>query len=222
MSSRAAVVSEATPPIDKVREILGAARQVFLQHGFAAASMDAVARKAGVGKATLYIYFAGKNELFEAVILEERDRFAVSLLSGAASRESTLQKLQRFGEAIVAFLISDDVVASYRMVVAEAGRVPELGRAFYLNGPSKLLDRLEDFMLTSMQSGALREADPRRAAEHLIDLVRGDLQLCALLGVSDRLSRRRRTEVIRAGVDMFYRAYAPPPKRGSSVGGSTT
>jgi TetR/AcrR family transcriptional regulator, mexJK operon transcriptional repressor len=192
---------------DKVRLILQRARDIFMHSGYGAASMDAVARAAGVSKATLYMFFAGKRELFAAVILEERNRYAVSLLSGEATRESVRAKLMRFGEAIVNFLISEETVASFRMVVGEAARAPELGRLFYENGPSRLLDRLEAFLHASMTRGELRKADPRRAAEQLIGLVRGDLQLRALLGITGGSSRAHVKAIVRDGVDTFYRAY---------------
>lgn len=213
MNARRAAPLPEESPRDKIRPILRAARAVFMEHGYGAASMDEVARVAGVSKATLYVYFAGKRDLFAAIISEERDRYAGSMLAGETGREHVRVRLIRFGRAIVEFLLSPDTVASYRMVVAEAGRHPELGQEFHAHGPAKFLDRLEEFMERAMRSGALRAAEPRRAAEQLLGLVRGDLQLVALLGVTKGLSRERIDAVIRAGVDTFYRAYRPEAVR---------
>ncbi|HEY1315202.1 MAG TPA: TetR/AcrR family transcriptional regulator [Steroidobacteraceae bacterium] len=208
MNSKAAA-APAPPRVDKAAQILRAARAEFLLHGYAATSMDAVALTAKVSKATLYVYFVSKRELFAAIIQQERSRFNVSMLSGESGREPIQSKLLRFGRNIVDFLISPETIASYRMVAAEAGRLPELGEEFYSNGPVKFLDRLEEFMDRAMHGGTLRRDDPRRAAEQLIGLVRGDLQLRALLGVTNGLTRARIDAVIRAGVDTFYRAYRP-------------
>src|ERR1700680_2531129 len=52
----------------KRRQILNGAREVFLAQGFDAASMGEIARRAGVSKGTLYVYFKSKEELFEAVV----------------------------------------------------------------------------------------------------------------------------------------------------------
>jgi TetR/AcrR family transcriptional regulator, mexJK operon transcriptional repressor len=197
---------------DKVQQILAAARAIFMRHGYAAASMDAVARQALVSKATLYVYFANKQELFASVILEERARYAPSFLAGELGREAMPAKLLRFGRALVGFLLSAEIVASCRLVIAEAERVPGLGQSFYTYGPARLLERLEQFVARAMATGLLRTADARVAAEQFIDLVRGDLQLRALLGLKQGLTPRARDAVIRHGVEAFYRAYEPAPR----------
>jgi len=195
-------------PGDKVQQILAAARLIFMRNGYAAASMDAVASEALVSKATLYVYFKNKQELFAAVILEERVRYAPSFLAGEQGREPMPAKLLRFARALVSFLLSAEIVASCRLVIAEAERVPGLGQAFYGNGPARLLQRLEQFMARAMAAGQLRRADARIAAEQFIDL-----QLRALLGLSEGLEARARDQVIRRGVESFYRAYQPATRR---------
>jgi TetR/AcrR family transcriptional regulator, mexJK operon transcriptional repressor len=209
LSSKTAAPLSPSRPADKAAQILRAAREEFLRHGYAATSMDAVALTAQVSKATLYVYYGSKRDLFAAIIQQERDRYAGSMLSGESGREPIEAKLLRFGRNIVDFLVSADTIASYRMVMGEAGRLPELGEAFFMNGPVKLLDRLEEYIDKAMRSGSLRRDDARCAAEQLIGLVRGDLQLRALLGVTDGLTRARMDAVIRAGVETFYRAYRP-------------
>ena len=59
------------PPGSKAESILAAAKRTFLAAGFGAVSMDTIAREAGVSKATVYAHFAGKEELFGAVIGRE-------------------------------------------------------------------------------------------------------------------------------------------------------
>src|SRR6201994_3807762 len=55
----------------KRRQILDGASKVFMELGFDGASMGEIARAAGVSKGTLYVYFADKNRLFEAIVEEE-------------------------------------------------------------------------------------------------------------------------------------------------------
>jgi TetR/AcrR family transcriptional repressor of mexJK operon len=62
-------------PTEKAESILAAARRMFLASGFGAVSMDAIAREAGASKATLYAYFASKEELFGAVVSHEGERY---------------------------------------------------------------------------------------------------------------------------------------------------
>src|SRR5580692_4591619 len=55
----------------KRRQILDGAGKVFMDLGFDGASMGEIARAAGVSKGTLYVYFADKSRLFEAIVEEE-------------------------------------------------------------------------------------------------------------------------------------------------------
>ena len=208
MNSRRVAINPDDSPRDRVRPILRAAREIFMKHGYGEASMDSVARDAGVSKATLYVYFPSKRDLFAAIILEERDRYAQPTPAGKASRSAPRATLIHLGQAIVDFLLAPDTVASMRMVVAEASRFPELGQEFHANGPAKLRGHVAAHLLEMMKDRALRRSDPEAAAETFIDLVRGDLQLRALLGVTDQLSRRQVESVVRRGVDAFLKIHA--------------
>jgi AcrR family transcriptional regulator len=191
----------------KLAQIMEAAGRLFREHGYGMTTMDAVARDADVSKATLYAYFAGKRELFAAVISDEGDRHSGALLAGEDSSEDIDASLLRFGRSVQQLLMAPETISSYRMVVSEAGRLPELGRDYYVNGAARLLARLEAYFAHAMERGVLRTANPRRAAEQFIGLVRGDLMLCALLGVEDRITEEQKNAVARAGVDTFLRAY---------------
>jgi len=199
----------------KLNQILEAASRLFRTYGYGATSMDAVVREADVSKATLYVYFSGKRELFAAVIEAEGDRNSRALIAGEAGQEDMQARLLRFGRTILALLLAPETVGAYRMVAAEAHRFPEIGAVFYDKGPGRLLTRLEEFFAAAMKSGKLRSAHPRRAAEQFVGLIRGDLNLRALLALDHTLSEQHQDEVIRSGVDTFYRAYRPdPPAQG--------
>jgi TetR/AcrR family transcriptional regulator, mexJK operon transcriptional repressor len=200
----------------KIAQILSAAGRLFRQHGYAATNMDAVAREADVSKATLYVYFSGKQELFAAVIQAEGDRRSSLLIAGAAGLEDMRARLLRYGYAIMDLLLAEETVTSYRMVVAEAARFPELGELYYANGAALLLARLEQFFESAMSMGRLRPDNARRAAEQFVGLVRGDLMLRALLGMTHAPREPDRESVIRAGVDTFWRAYRPEITGGAS------
>lgn len=200
-----------TRPRLKLSLILEAASHLFRSSGYGATSMDAVAHEADVSKATLYVYFSGKRELFAAVIEAEGDRNSRALIAGEAGQEDMQSRLLRFGRTILALLLAPETVGAYRMVTAEAHRFPDIGAVFYDKGPARLLARLEEFFATAMRNGKLRSAHPRRAAEQFIGLIRGDLQLRALLALDATLSKEHQEEVIRSGVDTFYRAYRPDP-----------
>src|SRR2546423_14766675 len=87
----------------KRRQILDGARKVFMDLGFDAASMNEIARSAGVSKGTLYVYFADKNRLFEAILENEaleQGKVAFNL-DPARDVETTLRE---YGQAYMALL----------------------------------------------------------------------------------------------------------------------
>jgi len=77
-----------------VQEILEAARNVFSQYGLKKSTMDDVAKAIGKGKSTLYYYYPGKNELFEAVVVDELKKLIRSTREAINSKSDTKEKLK--------------------------------------------------------------------------------------------------------------------------------
>jgi TetR/AcrR family transcriptional regulator, mexJK operon transcriptional repressor len=186
----------------RTARITEAARILFMRHGFAGTTMDAVAREAGMSKATLYAHFADKQALFADIIADEGEQYAALLLPRAD--EDMHSALAGIGARLLDLLLSPSTVAAYRIVAAEANRSPELGAIFFRNGPSRLLERVAGFLASAMARGQLRAAEPHIAAAQFIELIRGELGMRAMLGmpVEDR------DAVLAGGVDTFLRAYA--------------
>jgi AcrR family transcriptional regulator len=192
-----------------VQRIFEAANRLFLSRGFSDTTMEAIAQEAGVSKATLYAHYGSRDELFAAVIWATAgDRFAAGALSGVSGADDLRKKVERLASAVLELLLHPDTVASNRMVSAEARRFPELGKLFYENGPNRLIGRLAALFDTAMSAGLLRRADSRDVAKHFIGLVRGDLQLRAMLGDETAMSDAERRHAVITGVDAFLAAYA--------------
>jgi AcrR family transcriptional regulator len=189
----------------KIRQILEAAERLFLEQGYMATNMESVARAAGVGKATLYVYFAGKAELLRAVIGRADERM-LGDLAGYGGNKPLRAKLLQLGGDLLDHLMAPGTVAVHRMVIAESRLFPEVGALFYEGGPEKLLNRLETLFADLMKAGQMQPGNPRHAAEQFIGAIRGDMQLRAMLGLASGTARQR-DETLRAGVDMFIRAY---------------
>src|ERR1700752_3143493 len=108
----------------KRQQIIEGARRVFIDMGFDAASMNDITREAGVSKGTIYVYFASKEELFEALIEEERHRIFNDLyvaLDGAGDIHDTLV---RFGVALATKITSEKVTRAQRTVIGICERIP--------------------------------------------------------------------------------------------------
>src|SRR5512142_301051 len=87
----------------KRRQILAGASKVFMELGFDGASMGEIARSAGVSKGTLYVYFADKNHLFEAIVEEEKIEQGRTAFNFAPERDVDTT-LPEFGRAFVSVL----------------------------------------------------------------------------------------------------------------------
>src|ERR1700753_3009241 len=128
-SSRRIVGEEDT---SKRRQILDGARKLFLDLGFDGASMGEIARAAGVSKGTLYVYFADKNRLFEAIVEEEvLDQQKVAFNFDPERDAATT--LREFGQAYIELLCRPRGGSAVRTVMAIAERMPDVGRRFYNN-----------------------------------------------------------------------------------------
>lgn len=185
--------------------ILDAARALFLRDGYAATSTDAVAREAGVSKATLYARFRSKDDLFVAVVTREGEELTLTLERSSGRDIAT--DLRELAVAAAALLLSPTVIGVHRLVAADGGRSP-IAEVFYRNGPGQLNRRLAQVLADAMERGELVRSDPHLAAVQFLSVIVGDLQLRALLGLGFP-STRVRTAAAVAGADVFVRAFAP-------------
>src|SRR6202171_3647760 len=129
----------------KRRQILAGARKVFMNLGFDGASMGEIARSAGVSKGTLYVYFADKNRLFEAIVEQE------SLEQGKAAFNFDQERdvettLKDFGTAYIQLLCRPGGGSAIRTVMAIAERMPDVGRRIYQNVLEKTISRLAFYL----------------------------------------------------------------------------
>ena len=190
----------------KTRQILNAAAAAFMEHGFGPASVDLIARNAGVSKATVYTRFASKEAMFEAVVERERKRRHLDQVL-AESYPDLEARLRAWAEGMVRVFIDPVTAKVYRMVVAESPRFPELGRAFYRSAPMASRERLAEQLAAHGAEAGLAIDDPMQAAADFIGLLRGDLQLRVLLDVEHQPDADRIQAVADHAVRLFLKAY---------------
>ncbi|MCU0815813.1 MAG: TetR/AcrR family transcriptional regulator [Cypionkella sp.] len=191
----------------KFDQVLAGARLVFLRDGFEGASVDDIARAAGVSKATLYSYVPDKRLLFMEVAKAECHRQAVeagALIDDSAPVE---QVLHGAAERIMAFVLSDFGLNVFRICVAERDRFPGLGEEFYRSGPSLIRARLAAFLRNAAARGVLAIDDPDLAAEQFLQLCKADLHERLIFGVAKTTSSEARARVVEAAVQMFMARY---------------
>ncbi|MEA5159710.1 TetR/AcrR family transcriptional regulator [Cereibacter johrii] len=203
-----------TPPARKGRkmpQVLEGARTIFLRDGFEGASVDDIARAAGVSKATLYSYFPDKRLLFLEVAKAECLRQAEETVALITADLAPRAVLTLAATRIVAFVLSDFGIRTYRICVAEADRFPELGHEFYESGPALVRQRIVDYLAQAVGRGELVIDDLELAADQFAELCKADLFNRIVFGVGSAVGELERQKVARGAVEMFLARYAPRP-----------
>ncbi len=195
----------------KREAILSAALSVFLESGYAAASMDVVATRAGVSKATVYAHFTSKDSLFGALIAARCDSCFGYLEQPDVDAGGLRASLIKIGRDFFDMVTAPDALGMFRVVVAEAPRFPEVGEAFYQAGPAPGLQAMSRFFAELTRRGLLDTPDPRLAAEFFVGMLRSETYLLRLLGLPG--PTRPVEETIERAVDVIMRAYAPEAPR---------
>jgi len=190
----------------KRRQVMEGARTVFLSQGFDGASMNDIARAAGVSKGTLYVYFESKEQLFEALIRESRKEQAERLVFPDDPGDAR-ELLRGFGRRLIELMTRPETIAYVRIVIAATGKFPRLGQAFYEAGPCHGVRNLAAQLGKLRDSGALEIDDAERAAQQFIDLCKSGVLNPVLFGVTETADPRQIEVAVDAGVEVFMRAY---------------
>ncbi|MDR3537397.1 MAG: TetR/AcrR family transcriptional regulator [Acetobacteraceae bacterium] len=192
----------------KQQAILTAAGELFMHQGYGATSMDAIARGAGVSKATLYAHFASKDVLFATIINQAcLDNIVVGefLPLDAPDLAAALTAL---GSRMLRFLLEDRALAIHRVVTAESMRFPELGRAFYDNGPRLFREVFGTWLARQQAAGRLAVPDPGIAADQFIGMLRTGVYQRATFGLQPPPTEAEIDATVAAAVSTFLKAYA--------------
>jgi AcrR family transcriptional regulator len=187
--------------------IIRTAHAAFLADGYAATSMSTIAARLGGSKATLYNYFASKEELFAAVVAQKCEQIRAIVEDVKVENDDFSSALFKFGMHLIKLLLSDESVATFRMVVAESGRFPELGRAFYEAGRRQGMDTIAGFLAQAIDKGYLRTEDTYLMAQTFFDLCVSDLHKRRLCNVKPEPSKEEMRKTIERGVTIFLKIF---------------
>ncbi|MDA9404780.1 TetR/AcrR family transcriptional regulator [Bradyrhizobium sp. CCBAU 45389] len=190
----------------KRRQILDGARKVFMDLGFDGASMGEIARAAQVSKGTLYVYFADKCALFEAILEQEALQHGQVVFNFDPTRDAETT-LKDFGRAYIHLLCRPGGGSAIRTVMAIAERMPDVGRRYYARVLDKTINRLSDYLKTHVASGDLRIDDCDLAASQFMELCKASLFLPFVFQAAPAPSEERMTEVVDSATRMFLAAY---------------
>jgi len=138
-------------------EIVAAALDSFVERGYAATRLEDVARRAGVTKGTLYLYFPNKAELFKAVVravLSPR----LADMAGAMATLSASAFLERL-VITVRDVAATPVGGLPKLILAESGNFPEIARFYYEEVVERGLNLIKGVLRRGVASGEFRPVD---------------------------------------------------------------
>lgn len=191
----------------KFGQVLAGARDIFMSDGFEGASVDDIARAAGVSKATLYSYFPDKRLLFMEVARVECARQAESSLSGIDPKLPIADVLTQAAHHMVGFFTSEFGQRVFRLCVAESDRFPDLGRAFYESGPAVVRARLIAFMRNGIEKGELQIDDLPLAADQFGELCKADLFPRLVFSMDKAFDDTQKLRIVEGAVATFIARY---------------
>ena len=154
---------------DRPGEIVAAALAVFAEKGFAAARLDEIARRAGVSKGALYLYFETKDELFRAVVAQAVAPNMQMIRAMIANHPGPIADLlRRLAERVGVVVETLPVGGVLKMVIGEARNFPELARVWHDDLVAHVLGALTEAIATAQARGEVRAGDPRAYALQVI------------------------------------------------------
>ncbi|MCY1267839.1 mycofactocin system transcriptional regulator [compost metagenome] len=183
--------------------VLDTATRLFMEQGFGATSVEAIAAASGISKRTFYSRYTGKPQVFEAVILRYVRRHVRPAEEVAPVGLPLEERLFQLASQLLAWILEPDVIALYRLTIAEVARFPELARTV---ADFAIADAAQALESVFAADGA---DDPRFVAEQFMQAVMAAPFHRAVQGRetpgldADKLTRVRRA------IALFLRGWQP-------------
>lgn len=185
---------------------LQAAREVFLEEGFEAASVNDVVRRAGGSLATLYAQFGNKEGLFLAVVQDQHDRLVRAMAPENVDHLPLEQGLQKIGEQFLRALLTRDNLDFFRIIVGETRKFPQHLQRYIAGGGA---DRVRNVIAEFIKARGAQVEDHDLVASYLMELWRSKHHYRALADTSYTLSDDEIVAHVAAGVRFLVRATRP-------------
>ncbi|OAF12190.1 MULTISPECIES: TetR/AcrR family transcriptional regulator [Bradyrhizobium] len=210
--------------LERDQRLIEVATRLFLDRGFDATSLDAVAEAARVSKPTVYSRYGDKRGLFTAVLRREIDRWLAPLSAaaetqlGSSSDVSVEQRLVEVGREMLTFTCGPDAVAFSRMMTSQAINFPDIAKLGKEEGWLKAVATTARFFDHLVAQGALDLDDTTIAAEVFLDVVVGHTHRMATFGMA--LEFKSAEKRMRAAIKLFLAGALGPADRVQTAGAS--
>jgi TetR/AcrR family transcriptional repressor of mexJK operon len=191
--------------------ILDAATELFLSEGYLRTSMEAIADRAGVSKATLYTHFGNKAGLFEAIVDGLCHQLFEPVRRSTEQPASPREVLLALARQYMQLMLEPSSIGLFRALVSEEEVRSELGARSYGAGAGAALAELAAYLEDWTNDGLLSVDDCGLAAEQFFGMLGGIAQVRALLGVCEQISETALSRMTEGAVTTFLRAFAAAP-----------
>ncbi|SDI56141.1 MULTISPECIES: TetR/AcrR family transcriptional regulator [Bradyrhizobium] len=195
------------PDCDTRQLIYEAARHEFSDNGYAATSIESVARRAGVSTKTLYRLIPNKAALFEGMTSDRIDRFLSEINLEAIDHAEIDEALYAALMACADLALDKEVVALQSMVLQESGKFSDLAGAFYRNGIQRTVTALADWLTMQQSRGLMKLDDAEEVAGMLLGMVADAPRRATMFGGLPLPSRPQIEARVRKCVALFLRGY---------------
>ncbi|MEL7029158.1 MAG: TetR/AcrR family transcriptional regulator [Pseudomonadota bacterium] len=169
---------------EKVRQIVAAATAVFLEDGYAGASMDKIVDRASVSKRTLYNYFPSKEAIFCEIIRVQVQEMRRGLERAHKKPGRLKRQLGQVGRELLSVVNAPAALSLFRLMASESQRFPELAREYFSQSMESIIDGIEQILTHATDKERYRIADDKEAAEYYADLLTGAAYYRVIFGIT--------------------------------------
>lgn len=193
----------------KTEDVLVAAEELFLRHGYADTTMQAVAAHAGVAKATVYSNFPTKDALFEAVVTRRAECNTVDIDHVDLGSGDVHTNLVELATSFLFDIYSREQLELFRTVVADARRFPQLGRMM-IEGPFlETHKKIREYFSRLVEQGELTLTDPNMAVEYFLAIIKAEKHVRLVFSQDVNVTPRTIRAIADGAVDIFLNGTRP-------------
>ncbi|MFL5575770.1 MAG: TetR/AcrR family transcriptional regulator [Gemmatimonadaceae bacterium] len=210
-------------PEERPRQIIEAALEVFGEHGLGQARLEDIARRAGLSKGTIYLYFPNKEELFREVVrstLVARIEEAEQELS-RRSGETATEQLSDYMTGWWKYLSSPGYSTLYRLVIGELHRFPDLARFYADEVVSRAHTLVASVVARGVERGEFRQVDPLVAGRMMSSMLISHALWCSKREIFKHVTAASEEQILSQLKDFVFHSLRPIPSAAPTPAAST-
>ena len=192
-------------PEARPAQIIEAALEVFGEVGLARARLDDIAKRAGISKGTIYVYFPDKEALFKEVVRKT----VISTIERAErnlTAETATEQLTSYMQGYWQFLRSPAFAAIYRMVIGELRNFPDLATFYSTEVIARGLRLVSGIIQRGIDSGEFRPINAEVAARGMASMFIAHAIWCGDRECFGHVANKSDEEVLEELQDLFLHA----------------